>query len=233
MTEVVIIGGSAEALGLARALPGAQVRLPVRERVAMDWPVAPERGPVTADWLAGQGARIVIEAAHPCDDTTAFAVARACDAAGIVRLQLVRPEWRAGPRDRWVALRRPQDAARVIPKGARVLITTGRDILPAFRALGADCLVRRIGHARLAFPLQRGRFLYGAGPFTVAHETALLRKERIDWLLVRNAGGTGGWPKLEAARRLGLPVAMIDRPRRPGGPRVETVKEALEWLKRH
>ena len=90
--------------------------------------------------------------------------------------------------------------------------------------------MRRIGAALDPLPLRRGRFLTGEGPFTVTDEVRLLRKERIDWLLVSNAGGTGGWPKLAAARALRLPVAMIDRPRRPGGPRVSTVKEALAWL---
>lgn len=90
--------------------------------------------------------------------------------------------------------------------------------------------MRRIGGGHAALPLWRGRYLHGHGPFAEADEIRVMRKERIDWLLVHNAGGSGGWPKLAAARRLGLPVAMLDRPRRPDGPRVTTVEEALLWL---
>lgn len=230
MKTVLIIGGSAEARGLSRALPGASVRLPVPERVAQAWPGEVSFGAVTAEWIAQKGVRAVIEAAHPCDDHAAWQVAQACCEAGVARLQLVRPQWRARRRDHWVRLRRPDEAARIIPKGARILLTTGRALLPGFRRLDAYFLVRRIGTAAVPFPLRQGKFLYGEGPFSVAEEIALLRRERIDWLVMRNAGGLGGWPKLEAARRLGLPVAMIDRPRRPGGPRVHTIEEALAWL---
>lgn len=231
MSGTVIIGGSVEAWDLARRMPEAQVLLPVRERVARRWPGPVTCGPVTAERLRALGARHVVEAAHPCDARTAFAAARAADEAGVRVLHLVRPPWRAGPRDLWVPLRRARQAAAVIPPGARVLVTTGRDVLPDLRALRAHVLMRRIGGGPAGLPLKHGRYLYGEGPFTEAEEVRLMRRERIDWLLVHNAGGTGGWPKLAAARRLHLPVAMLDRPPRPQGPRVATVEEALAWLK--
>ena len=231
MKGVVIIGGSAEAHALAAALPGAMVLLPAPERVARVWPGPVVRSDVSADRLRSMGARLVVEAAHPCDWSSAFAVAEAAHAAGLPRLQLVRPAWRAGRRDHWVPLRGARQAAGVIPAAARVLVTTGRDALPELRNLRAMILMRRIKGTSRPFPLPRGRYVADEGPFTVADELRILRRERIDWLLVRNAGGAGGWPKLAAARSLHLPVAMIDRPRRPGGPRVNTVKEALEWLK--
>ncbi|WP_417210934.1 precorrin-6A/cobalt-precorrin-6A reductase [Antarctobacter sp.] len=231
MDGLVIIGGSVEAMRLAQTVRGARVLLPVPERVTRRWPCPVSVGPITAEAL--RCARVVVEAAHPGDAATAFAVAGAARAVGVPHLQLVRPPWRATRRDLWVPLRQPQEAAAVIPAAARVLVATGRDALPRLRNLRAEVLMRRIGDAPEPLPLRRGRFLTGAGPFTVADEIRLLRKERIDWLLVRNAGGTGGWPKLAAARALRLPVAMIDRPRRPGGPRVSTVKEAMAWLSLH
>lgn len=232
MNGIVIIGGSTEAHRLACALPGAVVRLPTPERVARRWPGAVSHGPVTADWLRSVGARAVVEAAHPANTRAAFAAAAAARAAGCPILQLVRAPWRAGPGDRWVSVRDVRDAARVIPRGARVLVTTGREALPQLRALRAEILMRRIGAAvpPSGCPLPRGLWQCAEGPITVAGERHLLRKERIAWLLVPNAGGTGGLPKLAAARALHLPVAMIDRPRRPDGPRVATPEEALRWL---
>lgn len=231
MSGIVIIGGSIEALLLARALPGVRVILPAAERVARRWPCPVDFGNVTAEGLRGAGARVVVEAAHPFDVETAFAAARAARQAGVPHLQLVRPPWRAARRDCWVSLRDVRQAAWVIPEGARVLVSTGGDALPGLRALRAEVLMRRIGEVWGPLPLRRGRFLAGQGPFTIQDELRLLRKERIDWVLANNAGGTGGWPKLAAARALHLPVAMIDRPRRPGGPRVANVKEALAWLR--
>ncbi|SNR97216.1 precorrin-6A/cobalt-precorrin-6A reductase [Antarctobacter heliothermus] len=233
MNGIVIIGGSIEAFLLARAVPGARVILPAAERVTRRWPCPVDIGPVSADVLRGAGAGVVVEAAHPCDTQTAFATHRAAHALDLPHLQLVRPPWRATRRDLWVPLREVRQAAEVIPDGARVLVATGGEALSGLRAMRAEVLMRRIGEVSGPLPLRRGRFLAGQGPFTIHDEMRLLRKERIDWLLVSNAGGTGGWPKLAAARTLRLPVAMIDRPRRPGGPRVQTVKEALTWLSAH
>ncbi|PIL19315.1 hypothetical protein P775_14300, partial [Puniceibacterium antarcticum] len=145
-------------------------------------------------------------------------------------LQLVRPAWRATARDHWVPVRDGRDVARVVPPSARLLVTLGRAELPGLKAFRGEVLARVIGTEFGAFPLRRGRFVPGTGPFSVVEEIALLRRLRIDGLVLRNAGGPGGWPKLAAARQLGLPVMMVARPRRPGGARVETVKEALAWL---
>lgn len=233
MNGIVIIGGSIEGFWLAAQLPGARVLLPVPERAARLWPCPVNVGPITAGALRQTGARCVIEAAHPCDPETAHAAFRAAREVGVRHLQLVRPSWRATRRDLWVPIRDARGAASVIPETARVLVSTGREALPSLRSLRAEVLMRRIGDAQDPLPLRRGRFLPGEGPFTVHNEVRLLRKERIDWLLASNAGGNGGWPKLAAARILRLPVALIDRPRRPAGPCVSTVKEALQWLTIH
>ena len=72
--------------------------------------------------------------------------------------------------------------------------------------------------------------MLGHPPFSVEDEMALFERLKIDWLVLRNAGGERSMSKLIAARHLGLPVAMIDRPA-PVSPSVETVDQALEWLK--
>lgn len=226
MKGILIVGGSVEAHELAWALPGARVWLPGPERLARRWPGAVAGGALRD---ALEGVRCVVEAAHPCDAATAFAVARAAE--GLPRLQLVRPGWRGGRGDRWVRLRDLRAARRVIPEGARVLVTLGRGALPRLRGLRARLLVRRLVEAAEPWSVPGGRVLAGVGPFPVDAEMRLMRKERVDWLLLHDAGGAGAWPKLAAARRLGLRVALVDRPRRPGGPRVHSVDAALHWLR--
>lgn len=228
MKRLVIIAGSAEAHSLACRCKDALVVLPAPERVERQWDNWVMRGPVTAAVLHGLGATHVVEAAHPGDVQTAFDTQKACDTLGLPRLQLVRAPWRAGRLDHWVPVADPAQLPRVIPPGARVLVATGRSVLRSLRPVQATFLVRRLGPCG-PFPLRHGRYLPGQGPFSIRWEVALLRKERIDWLLVPNAGGTGAWPKLAAARQLRLPVALLARPRRPTGRRVETVEEAEAW----
>jgi precorrin-6A/cobalt-precorrin-6A reductase len=62
-------------------------------------------------------------------------------------------------------------------------------------------------------------------------EAALFRKLGIDWLVTKNAGGQASRAKLDAARHLGLPVAMIARPPQPDCETVSSVDAALNWIK--
>ena len=61
---------------------------------------------------------------------------------------------------------------------------------------------------------------------------ALLREHRIEVLVCRDSGGDLTAAKLVAARELGLPVVMVDRPPAPDGvPIVATVEAAVAWLR--
>jgi len=78
--------------------------------------------------------------------------------------------------------------------------------------------------------LDRAEIILARGPFTVEDEVALLRRHQIDLLVAKNAGGSATEAKLGAARRLGLPVVMVQRPPAPDGPTVPTAADAVAWL---
>ncbi|SFE13385.1 precorrin-6A/cobalt-precorrin-6A reductase [Roseivivax sediminis] len=227
-TPVAIVGGAGEARRLAAACPGAPVRLPDGERVPRRWPGAVSVGPVTAEWLAGTGAGALVIAAHPFDTATAASARLAARTLAIPFVTILRPPWRRRPGERWHRAAHADDLARVIPPGGRVFAATGREDLAALRRLRAEVHLRQIGGAD---PAPGIRVHPGAPPFTPAGEAALFRRLGIDWLVLRNAGGAGARPKLDAARGLGLNVAMIERPPRPSGPVAGTVEEALKWLR--
>jgi len=70
--------------------------------------------------------------------------------------------------------------------------------------------------------------------FTVEGEVDLLRRHRIDVVVSKNSGGPATVAKLTAARRLGVPVVMVERPPLPAGvARAGTVDEAVSWLTAH
>lgn len=225
--QVVILGGSAEARHLAERLGAtAQLWLPDRDRIT-------GQGASASAALVAQvqSADALVLAPHPCDVESLRLGARLGAQAGVPVLRLARPAWRPTARDHWVHLPSARDAAALIPKGARVLVTLGRPALHELQALRhAVLFVRQLTKHDDPFPLRHGRYLHGIAPFTVTQEIALMRRFRIDAVLTRNAGGPGGWPKIAAARALGLPVYMVGRPRIATGPEVNSVEAAMDWL---
>lgn len=145
-------------------------------------------------------------------------------------MQPLRPQWVPGPGDRWVNLKCEKDAAEHIPEGATVFLATGRQTLLQFSNLTARRLIcRQIDPPDGPFPFGNGSFLVGRPPFSVDHEVALFTRLAVDWLVVKNAGGEASKSKLTAARKLRMPVAMIERPPAVDGDVVETVAGALAW----
>ena len=57
--------------------------------------------------------------------------------------------------------------------------------------------------------------LLARGPFAEADERALLEARRIEVVVAKNSGGDATYGKIAAARALGLPVVMVDRPPAP------------------
>jgi precorrin-6A/cobalt-precorrin-6A reductase len=78
--------------------------------------------------------------------------------------------------------------------------------------------------------LSHARVLCARGPFALEDERALLAAEGIESLVSKNAGTASTYAKLEAARELGVPVVMVQRPRLPPVLEVRTRAEALRWI---
>lgn len=237
--SLLVLGGTAEARALATALARAGIEAVVslagvtRAPAAMDLPVriggfGGDAG--FGDYLAVQEITGVIDATHPFADVMSERAARICGARGMDYLRLERAAWAAGSGDLWHDVAGFGDLAALIPKSARVFLATGRQSLPLLGelAVGRHLYLRQIEPAKVD-ALDGVEIVLGRGPFSIEDEVALLRKLRVDWLVVKNAGGAGGRAKLEAARMLGLPVALIERPVAVDGAMVRDVEAALDW----
>jgi precorrin-6A/cobalt-precorrin-6A reductase len=173
----------------------------------------------------------LIDASHPFAAQIGRHAATACRAADVPRLRLLRPPWLAVEGDRWHAVESLAAAARLVPGlGERAFLTVGRTELDAFAGIPRVWFLVRTIEPPARLPLAQARCLQARGPFTLADELALLREHRIDVLVTKASGGEATYPKLAAARQLGLPVIMVWRPAPPAGPLVGSVAEALAWL---
>jgi precorrin-6A/cobalt-precorrin-6A reductase len=233
---VLILGGTGEARRLAAALPGWRVISSLAGRVAS--PTLPPGevrvggfgGPAgLAAYVLDQSVDVVVDATHP------FAARISASAAesGVPLVVLRRPGWTAVPGDAWHRVPSLDDAAAFIAGSTfeRVFLTTGRQGLGAFAALTDRWfLVRSVDPVAPPHP-PRLESLLDRGPFTVEGETALLRSYTIHLLVTKDSGGSMTAAKLAAARLLGVPVLMIDRPPvTPGVPVVADVTGAVTYL---
>lgn len=185
------------------------------------------------DFLADEGISAIIDATHPFAHRISERTARVAAELGLPYLQLMRPPWVAGDGDRWVHLDAEDQAARHIPKGATVFLATGRQTLEKFANLqGRRLICRQIDPPDGPFPFENGQFLVGRPPFSIEEEVALFSSLGVDWLVVKNAGGQASRSKLDAARELGIPVAMVRRPKPLAVETVETPAQALAWANR-
>ncbi len=173
----------------------------------------------------------VLDATHPFAARISRRSREVCNERGVAYRQFLRPAWTAGPGDDWTELPSESAVAGVVPPGSTVFLATGMQNLERFANL-RDCRViaRRIDTPRAPFPFPGGRFLQGRPPFSVADEVALFERLGVDWLVVKNSGGAASRSKLDAARELGLPVALIARPEQPPGQKLSSIEQALDWV---
>jgi precorrin-6A/cobalt-precorrin-6A reductase len=242
--KLLILGGSGEAAGLARALEG-DARYDVTLSLAgkTSEPVALPGRLLTGGFGGAEGlARVlgqerfvvVIDATHPFAVQMKANVIQAARAAGVKLLAIRRPPWAQRQGDRWIMVESIEAAADAIgEKPRRVFLTTGRMELAPFRSAPQHFYIVRSVEAPSPRELPpRVELIAARGPFKLEDEKALLAERKIEVIVTKNSGGVGAEAKLEAARALSLPVIMVTRPDLPDAPSVETVAEALAWLER-
>lgn len=239
-SKVLLLAGTADATRLAGTLVDAGHRVTSSLAGVTSTP-SPRAGEVRtggfggaaglATYLRGERFDAVIDATHPFAARMPFNVAIACDEVGLPRCRLLRPEWQPGDGDRWVDV---EDMAAVPAAldqlgSQRAFLAIGRQSLGSFAACPQWFLVRSIEPVTADLP--RFESVRSRGPFTLDGELELFRRFAIDAVVAKNAGGTATEAKLVAARRLGLPVVMVARPRQPlGSTVVADVAAAQSWL---
>lgn len=238
---MLVLGGTTEASLLARALAEAGVEALFSYAGRTDAPVAqplPIRigGFGGAEGLAGflrqGGFTHVVDATHPFAAQISRNALAACAQTRTPLLALERPAWTPGPGDRWTLVRDAEAAVAALPRSpARVFLAIGKQGLTAFaRQPRHHYLLRLIDPPDGPLPLPRTSVVLARGPFDAAADEALLRNHGITHVVAKNAGGSGAEAKLVAARALGLPVILIERPVLPPRQAVATTAEVMGWL---
>ncbi len=239
--RILLLGGTTEASLLARAIADAGLEGVYSYAGRTDTPMGQPMhmrvggfGGVDGlmAYLAAEGITHVIDATHPFAAQMSNNAVMACKAAGLPLIALERAPWVAGEGDRWTQV--PDLAAAAGALGAvprRIFLAIGRQHLDAFAGQPQHhYLLRLVDAPTAALPLPQVRVVIARGPFTVAADRALMRDHGTQIVVAKNAGGKGAVAKIAAARALGLPVVMIDRPAIPPRDVARTVADVMGWL---
>ncbi|MCQ0091697.1 cobalt-precorrin-6A reductase [Roseovarius sp. M141] len=239
--NLLVLGGTSEATALCQALSAAGIRATVSLAGRVARPVRqplPQRvggfGGVAGlvRYLQNHAITHVVDATHPFAAQMSANAVAACAAARVPLIALTRAPWQAGPGDRWTHVPDIAGAVAALDRApARVMLAVGRMQLAEFAPNPQHFyLLRLIDAPDAPLPFATCDIVQDRGPFSVAGDLALMRDYRINLVVSKNSGGTGAAAKITAARDLGLPVIMIDRPAIPARPEAHSVPEVLAWL---
>lgn len=240
--RVLILGGTKDAREIASAIaaePRFDVTLSLAGRTR-----APAAQPVPVrvggfGGVEGLSAHLeaheigaLIDATHPFAVRISANAVAAASRACVPLASFVRPAWEERAGDRWLRVADAASAASALghaPK--RVFLAMGRLELAAFAAASQHRYIARMIEEPGEVPLPPNiHFVFARPPFTEEDERKFLLDHAIGVVVSKHSGGSDTYGKIAAARSLGLPVVMIERPEKPRGRELASAAEAVHWL---
>lgn len=188
-----------------------------------------------ADYLRSERITRIIDATHPFATQMSRNAIAASAITSTPLIAFERAPWQAGSGETWRCVPDVHASVAALPDHpTRVFLAIGKQNLTAFAAKPQHhYLLRLVDVPTAPLPLPNAQVVIARGPFTEAEDQDLLQNHRIELVIAKNAGGTGADAKLKAARALGIPVIMIDRPCLPPRLVARDVAEVMGWLNSH
>ncbi|MFJ5537439.1 cobalt-precorrin-6A reductase [Vreelandella titanicae] len=244
MIKILILGGTSEASALASAV--AKRGLPAifsyagRVNTPKPQPLPTRIGGFggvngLATFLVQERISHIVDATHPFAAQMSTSVVAAAAQSGVKAIAFTRPAWQTVNGDQWQSVASIDEAVSTLAgPPQRVLLAIGRMHLSAFAAQPQHHYVLRlVDQPTSPPPLPDVSTVIDRGPFTLEGDLALLENQRIQRIVCKNAGGEGAASKLTAARTLGLPIVMIERPALPPRHEVHRIDDVFSWLSDH
>ncbi|MGC2786179.1 MAG: cobalt-precorrin-6A reductase [Roseiarcus sp.] len=242
---MLILGGTSEASALARrladkpdiaamlSLAGATAnpaKAPIPQRIGGFGGVAG-----LATFLVRERIGAVIDATHPFASRMSANIVAACRATDTPLVVLTRAAWMPHPGDRWIEVATIDEAVDALGPGPRtVFLTQGRLQLATFaQAPQHRYIVRAIDRPAEIDALPGCKLILKRGPFSFADEVTLMRNEGVEALVTKNSGGRATYPKIEAARALGIEVVIVRQPPAPEAETLHNLDAVMTWIAAH
>ncbi len=246
--EILVFGGTAEGRMLVEWLDardtceivactateyGASLLFGGKHVTALQGPLSAEE---KARLMAEHNFCCIVDATHPfaLHISTSIAELAAEHEKGLLRIERENTE-----DGNWVGVASVSEAAKYLAgTTGNILLTTGSKDLAVFTQTVPDFEERlyarilpvpdSLEHAReLGIPTDR--ILALQGPFSTQLNCAFIREYRIEHLVTKQSGATGGFgEKIAAAEECGCELVVILRPEQESGLYLEDAKKELE-----
>jgi len=242
--NLLILGGTVEASALARAVAS----LGIRAEMSMAGRVArhkPQPIPVReggfggayglADYIQRHNISHVVDATHPFAAQMSENAIAACQSSGAQLVAFTRAAWTEVAGDRWTHVPDLKAASATLDRSSRrVFLAIGRMHLEQFSDKTQHFyLLRLVDKPTEPLAFADHKVIVARGPFDPDADLSLLHDHDIDLVVSKNAGGSGAYAKIEAARKLGIEVVMIQRPKITPRHEVHSAEAVMTWLKGH
>src|SRR5690606_10206040 len=194
--KILILGGTTEARELANRLVAAGHDITTSLAGRTRDPKLPQGGirmgrfggiPGLAAYLNAAGIEALVDATHPYAGQISVNAVAAAEATGLPLVRVMRPGWAPLPGQRWTIVDTMAEAARSIPTGADVLLTTGHSGLESFLERD-DChfIVRLIEPPEFKVP-GHADILLSRPPYDVDSEIELMQRHGVTHLVSKNS----------------------------------------------
>ena len=198
-------------------------------------------------YLLQEKISLLVNATHPYATQISENAAAVATELGLPYFRLTRPPWVKHSQDQWIEV--PDLSAAVdylnsvflktnsgLSKQIIFLTTGNRGIELFQQCRKCHFVVRTVelpesvesGNSPTAW--ENVIFLQARGPFSVANELSLLQQHGINLLITKNSGGDSTYAKIEAARKLKIPVLMVARPEINSADQCWKVNQVIDWI---
>ncbi|MGE6660400.1 cobalt-precorrin-6A reductase [Pseudomonas sp. NPDC077408] len=220
MKRILLLGGTGDALRLARCLgPSHVYSLAGLGRVPDDLKCQVRVGGFggaqgLAGFIKAERIDLLVDATHPYAAQISANAAIAAEQAGIPCWALRRPAWEASEGDDWRKVNDWDELIVAMSAFRRPFFTLGREPLAHLHEIPKHqhWTVRCLDAQPAA---DRAEIIGDRGPFDLERERQLFERLSCDVLISKNSGGDSTEPKLQVARERGLPVLLLRRPMLP------------------
>jgi precorrin-6A/cobalt-precorrin-6A reductase len=237
--NLLILGGTSEARKLAEELvvePNLRIitSLAGRTNPIVQIPGELRIGgfggiPGLIAYLQTEKIDFLIDATHPFAAQISHNAAIAAQSLEIPYIVLGRKPWQKEKEDNWIEVSTMEEAAEIAFKYNRILLTIGRQQLEYFVKTPKSTwlLIRSIEAPNIE--ISNSQILLKRPPYSLESEKELLIKHQIEAIVSKNSGGET-YSKVLAARELGIPIIMVQRPVVPEAVQLETVDRAISAI---